>query len=233
MSIKVMQMVWERLPMGGTELMVALKCADFGNDNGESIYPSVRTISRFARVSESQGRRAIRKLEREGWLQVIGNHQGGASTRQYRLNVAKLQATPSIHATPTPGTDATPCADATPSTGAPDPLHGCAPTPGTDATQTKNRTIKNREGDAVLADAARRVLSFLNEKAGRKYPEAKPNVALITGRLKEGYSEEQLRMVVVRKVREWGGDEKMHRYLRPSTLFRPSNLANYVGELGT
>jgi uncharacterized phage protein (TIGR02220 family) len=81
-----------------------------------------------------------------------------------------------------------------------------------------------------LQEAARRVLAFLNEKAGRAFEPCEPNIGLIIARIKEGATEEKLRQVVVRKCREWKGTE-MEKYLRPKTLFNRTNFAQYVGEL--
>ena len=74
------------------------------------------------------------------------------------------------------------------------------------------------------------ILSFLNEKTGRKYKPVPANLNLISARLKE-YTETELRQVVAKKCREWGKDDKMAEYLRPKTLFNATNFANYAGEL--
>ena len=79
---------------------------------------------------------------------------------------------------------------------------------------------------------AERVLAFLNERAGRRFPAADVNLDLVRHRLAEGYSEAQLRQVVAKKLRDWRQDPKMAAYVRPATLFRRTNLAQYVGELG-
>ena len=87
-------------------------------------------------------------------------------------------------------------------------------------------------------DAAGRVLALLNEKTGRRYPLLAPggditaNVREIIARLRDGWSEEQLRAVVIRRWRRWGSDPKMSDYLQPSTLFRKSNFERYVAEVG-
>ena len=55
---------------------------------------------------------------------------------------------------------------------------------------------------------------------------------LISGRLSEGYTEEDLIEVVEKMVVVWNskkkGDKDMSIYLRPSTLFRPTNFENYL-----
>ena len=36
--------------------------------------------------------------------------------------------------------------------------------------------------------------------------------------------------VISRKIEDWENDEKMCKFLRPSTLFRKSNFENYINE---
>lgn len=98
---------------------------------------------------------------------------------------------------------------------------------------TPNRAKQVQQKSRQQRDTAREVLAFLNERAGRGFPETEANIGLIVARLREGYSADQLRQVVVRKTRQWGGDAKMAQYLRPKTLFGRTNFANYVGELVT
>lgn len=75
------------------------------------------------------------------------------------------------------------------------------------------------------------VLEFLNHETHRKFPPVQTNLEIIEARLAEGYTEVQLRQIVVRKCREWGSDPKMTPYLRPKTIFNKTNAGNYAGEL--
>ena len=78
--------------------------------------------------------------------------------------------------------------------------------------------------------AAVLVLEFLNEKAGKNYRPVPANLDMIKARLKE-YTSDELKQVVANRVREWSGDDKMEKFLRPKTLFNRTNCANYIGEL--
>lgn len=138
-----MTMVWENFNRGGSEKLAMLALADWCDDYGNRLHPSISGVAKKINVSESQARRIIHKFIDEGFLTVTANHDGGnpGQTRHYRMNLEML-STPSVHATPcsedtpsthdtsfveeTPGMDATPSADATPSMDARDPLHGCA-----------------------------------------------------------------------------------------------------------
>lgn len=88
----------------------------------------------------------------------------------------------------------------------------------------------NRAETRQLTIRAESVLAFLNHKTGKHF-QSEVNVDLIRQRLKGGATEEQCRAVIARKVREWTGDEKMERCLRPATLFARKNFAQYLGDL--
>ena len=63
------------------------------------------------------------------------------------------------------------------------------------------------------------LIQYLNEKTGSDYKADKANAVRVQSLLDSGYSPDQLRTVIDKKVSEWYGDEKMRPYLRPSTLF--------------
>jgi len=75
------------------------------------------------------------------------------------------------------------------------------------------------------------IIGFLNEKSGRAFQASGPNLAFVIARLKEGATLEECRMVIAKKVREWGSDETMVQYLRPATLFNRTKFAQYLGQL--
>lgn len=75
------------------------------------------------------------------------------------------------------------------------------------------------------------ILNFLNQKANRRYKPIDVNLGFISARLKEGNTPAECRQVIAKKVREWGTDEKMKLFLRPSTLFNKEKFSQYVGEL--
>lgn len=137
MSIKVMSLVWDKFPLGGSDKLVMLAMADWCNDEGGSLHPSHQAVADKCCMSRSQAQRIVRALEAEGWLVVVGNQYGGApgATKQYRLNVERLRncdgyqdATGSAHATGS--------VDATGSMDAQDGSHGCYGTGSMGATQT-------------------------------------------------------------------------------------------------
>ncbi len=74
------------------------------------------------------------------------------------------------------------------------------------------------------------VLNYLNEKAGRNFRPTRVNLNFIEARLKEGYTVEDCKQVVVMKCREWKGGE-MDMFLRPATLFNCEKFNGYAGFL--
>ncbi len=92
-------------------------------------------------------------------------------------------------------------------------------------------------GTQLWADAEG-LLDFLNQRAGKHFQAHTPDgkrtktVSMIHALLKKQYSSVQIKQVIANRWLKWGSDPKMQEYLRPSTLFRPSNFENYLGELG-
>lgn len=73
------------------------------------------------------------------------------------------------------------------------------------------------------------VISYLNDRAGKSFRGAKADKAMIGQRLKD-YGMDCVKSVIDKKAAKWKDDPKMRDYLRPSTLFRPSNFDAYVNE---
>ena len=139
MSIRAMSQVWDRFPRGGSDMLVALALADWCNDVGESLHPSIGAIATKCRLSEWQARRLVHQLIDDGFLEVIGNEFGGApgTTRKYRLRLDRISSTtPGVDATRTPSADATPGVDARAGTSARDGWRPCTETASTHASQT-------------------------------------------------------------------------------------------------
>lgn len=69
------------------------------------------------------------------------------------------------------------------------------------------------------------VLAYLNQQTGKSIRNPGP----IGARLKEGYTVEQLKSVINKKVKEWT-EPKMRVFLRPSTLFCPKHFDEYLNQ---
>jgi len=89
----------------------------------------------------------------------------------------------------------------------------------------KAEKIKNKE-------IVEEIIAYLNKKANKHFRATnKEAIKLINGRLSEGYTVSDLKMVIDNRCEKWLNDEKMNEYLRPSTLFRPSNFEAYYNDV--
>ena len=96
-----------------------------------------------------------------------------------------------------------------------------------DADEMRSREEESRREESNNIDI---VISYLNDATGKNFRGAKTDRSAISARLSEGYTIDQIKSVIDRKAKQWGGDPKMDKYLRPSTLFRPSSFEGYVNE---
>ena len=80
----------------------------------------------------------------------------------------------------------------------------------------------------VKGDVITRIIEYLNEKTKRRYSvKTVANRKFISGRLAEGYTEEDLKAVIDTMCSKWLYDTKMNMYLRPETLFNPTKFQTY------
>ncbi len=84
--------------------------------------------------------------------------------------------------------------------------------------------------NADLRESAKRVLTFLNQKTGKRFPPMEGTLGMIIARLAEGATEQDCKTVVARKIRDWSDRPDMGEWLRPKTLFSAENFPNYLGE---
>ena len=90
MSIALMTLARKTaLPTNAKFVLMAL--ADWADDNGINCYPSVYEMAEYMTCSERTVQRLLRELEEGGWVAVVGNAQGGGSSRQYALNVPQME----------------------------------------------------------------------------------------------------------------------------------------------
>ena len=64
------------------------------------------------------------------------------------------------------------------------------------------------------------IIDYLNQKTGKHFRKSITNTTrAINARIKEGFTVDDFKSVINKKVIEWGKDERMKQYLRPQTLF--------------
>lgn len=74
------------------------------------------------------------------------------------------------------------------------------------------------------------ILDYLNLKAKSRFKVTDKNSKFISDRLKDS-SMDEIKQVIDAKVSEWMGDDKMEKYLRPSTLFNGTKFYEYLGRI--
>lgn len=80
------------------------------------------------------------------------------------------------------------------------------------------------------SDTIKEIVDYLNTKTSKKFsPKTAETKRAISARLKEGYTIDDFKKVIDNKVSDWT-DGDMQKYLRPQTLFRPSNFEAYLNE---
>lgn len=80
-------------------------------------------------------------------------------------------------------------------------------------------------------EQAKVVIDYLNQQAGTNYRKSgQASQRIIKARLKEGFTVDDCKKVIDNKVKQWGNDDRMNKYLRPSTLFQASKFEGYLNQ---
>lgn len=75
------------------------------------------------------------------------------------------------------------------------------------------------------------IVDYLNQKTQSNFKtNTEATKKSIIARIKEGYTVEDFKRVIDAKVKDWADVPEMREYLRPQTLFRPSNFEAYLNE---
>ena len=87
MSIKVMNLVLDSDDLKSSEKFVLAILADFGNDNGESIYPSINRIAKRTSLTTRAVKNILGNLEKGGFIRRVGR---SGYTSLYTIVIHKL-----------------------------------------------------------------------------------------------------------------------------------------------
>lgn len=105
LSIKVMTDVWAYADCKGSELLILLALADFSDDHGENIYPSMQTLAHKGRLSETQARRVVQNLVKLDLIEIVekgGWDRGRNRSNSYRIKLENLHARRGVNLIPPP-----------------------------------------------------------------------------------------------------------------------------------
>ncbi len=89
MAVRVISMVWDGYPGGGSDLLALLALADWSDDEGRC-FPAIASISKKTRLSEKQARRVVHNLIETGFLYVTAGVDGGGMSRRYQIALDRL-----------------------------------------------------------------------------------------------------------------------------------------------
>lgn len=93
MSVKQMSMVWES-DIDGADKLLLLAMADFANDEGQQIFPSVRRLTYKTGQSERSIQRRLSEYRAAGVLEVLNAGVGRGNSTVYALHICKLPKLP-------------------------------------------------------------------------------------------------------------------------------------------
>ena len=83
----------------------------------------------------------------------------------------------------------------------------------------QSKVKKSKENKSKVKHIICAAVEHLNSALGTNYKsDNEGTVRLITARVNEGYTEDDIKAVIDKKVKEWKGTD-MEKYLRPETLF--------------
>lgn len=250
MSTKLTGYVWDGCAASGMKLSsvaIMARLADFSSDEGVC-WPSIETIARQLGAGASTIRTAIARLEKEGWLTRQARRQGNRNASNvYRLNVQKLRAAAFSHLSESDASKSDPsksdASESDPSKfeasksskkGGFDPSEsgGDPSVKSKQDPQVKQKPLCQVAGqpdrEVLITGQAKQVLTHLNQKTGSRYQVCKTSLENIRARLGEGFTCDELVLVVDYSTAKWSEDLKMAEYLRPSTLFQPSKFPAYL-----
>ncbi len=89
-----------------------------------------------------------------------------------------------------------------------------------------------KEAGQARLDVHKEIIDFFNKTCGTNYkPKSKETVGHMNARLDEGFTVEDFKTVIVKKYAEWKDDPVYCKFLKPTTLFRPSKFEGYLNQL--
>lgn len=84
------------------------------------------------------------------------------------------------------------------------------------------------DSDVLITDQAKQVLTHLNHVTSSRYQVSTTSLQNIRARIGEGFTVEELSLVVDYCNAKWSDDLTMAAYLRPQTLFQPTKFPAYL-----
>lgn len=90
---------------------------------------------------------------------------------------------------------------------------------------------KSKVSESELLDLCTKIVSYLNEKANKKFsPKTENTIKLIKVRTDDGYKLKDFKYVIDVKVSRWKDNPEWDHLLRPETLFCQKHFESYLNE---
>lgn len=93
----------------------------------------------------------------------------------------------------------------------------------------KAKVKANSEYENVNVNVIKDVIDYLNDYGKKKFTLCDPNKRIISARINEGFSVDDLKCVIRKKIDEWDNTE-MAKYIRPETLFNATKFQGYLNQ---
>lgn len=98
MSIRVMTAIWETCLYNGNRLVVLLALADWANDEGGRVFPSLETLAGKARLTVRTAQHCLRRLQKDGVILSVGATRGGrGKVTEYKINLERVNYLQGLH----------------------------------------------------------------------------------------------------------------------------------------
>jgi uncharacterized phage protein (TIGR02220 family) len=110
----------------------------------------------------------------------------------------------------------------------PEPIKPLSGKPDADDSRSL-QSVPDSKPQTPSPSPEQQAIEHLNKKTGRKYHLTEANLKLARARMREGFTLDDLKAVVDRKVGDWAGT-KMDEYLRPATLFNAEKFNQYIAQ---
>ena len=200
------------------------------NDSGASCYPSYGLVAIMCNLSKRSVIRIVSELVEMNLVHTheVKKQDGSFTTNMYFIN------TKMVYENTHGGSDRRSLGSDTGSLGVvteDHPLYNNIYfTHHNDPKKINKKKSSSSSLDQKLTEDAKTVLLFLNKKTGKNFKEnTKSHLSKIKSRLKDGYTIQDCKTMIVKKCKEWIMTD-MDKYLNPQTLFRDANFDKYVAE---
>ncbi len=168
-----------------------------------------RALAKQTGLTEQQVRTALKRLEKTGEITLKPTHLFTVIT----IENWALYQTDSIFINPRSNHQAT--------------HHQPTSNPPSTTSKECKESKNDKNVNSIYIAAVEEIVDYLNETTSSNYRcSTKSTINLISARLKDGYSVDDIKLVIWKKSKEWLGTE-YQKYLTPQTLFG-NNFEKYL-----